>query len=115
MRKVKKYNPTKDLTLYINAYGVIKLYKNVLKKLKNPQYIQFWWSDSKEALLISASNEQEPASIPINYEIDDARFSKKSLLKKLNALNGWKDATSHKIIGKYIPKLKMVAFEKEVI
>jgi hypothetical protein len=65
--------------------------------------------------LLSASDEEAPTSIPINYEIDDVRFSKISLLKKLNALNGWKDGTSHKIIGKFIPKLKMVAFEKEVI
>jgi hypothetical protein len=117
MRRVKNYNTTNELNIYINTYGVIRLHKSVLNMINNPQYIQFWWSESQEVLLLSASEEEAPGSIPINYESDDGRirFGKRSLLKKLNALNGWKDGTSHKIIGKFIPELTMVAFNKEVV
>jgi len=74
----------------------------------------FWWSERERILLLIASNEKTPASIVVpdscNRRKNGVRFTNRELLRTICSLAGWEDRISHRLTGKFVPELDMVAF-----
>jgi hypothetical protein len=92
----------------------IGIHKNVLQLLDKPQNLLFWWSNTEQALVLGAGQEDAGAAIPIAnhyYEKRDGlKIGNKDLMKAIQNLTGWKNGTNIRMPGRYLPQQKMVAF-----
>ena len=93
----------------------ISINRRVLYALGNPQYINFWWSESQRVLLIGAATEETLLSFRIReryyasktgYKIERHQF-----LQAVMRIAGWHDNMICVVKGSYIPELDMVAFK----
>jgi hypothetical protein len=89
---------------------------NVLEKLGLPKWLEFWWSESKRILFITASDIDSPAGLELPYNIyfvDNIRSKiyNSLLLHKIADLYGWEKNTYARFYGEYIPEINMVAFK----
>ena len=92
----------------------INIYKNVIKALGTPDYIDFWWSEREKALLIAAAKTPDNNSLNItgyaNLDTKGLRMGNKKLLTTLKALLGLEPDVGYKAWGEYYTELKMVAY-----
>jgi len=92
----------------------IGIHKSVLQLLAKPQSLLFWWSDTEQALVLGVGQEDAGAAIPISshhYETRDGlKIGNKDLMKSIQDLTGWKNGANIKMLGRYLPQEKMVAF-----
>jgi len=92
----------------------INIYKNVIKVLGTPDYLDFWWSEREKALLIAAAKIPDSNSLYIagytNLDTKGLRMGNKKLLTTLKALLGLEADVGYKAWGEYYTELKMVAF-----
>jgi hypothetical protein len=100
--------------ILIKPWKKMAINRNVLRSLGSPKYIQFWWSDSENTLLISNAKNDTPST----YCISDYSYKLKGnmnirslvFLRAVINTTQWHENTAYAILGEYVPELDMVAF-----
>jgi hypothetical protein len=96
--------------------GKICLYKAAAQKLNNPLAVNFWWSDSERAFFVGAAKDENSElnlTFRRQYTVHQGshNVNNKPLTACLYALAGFENGYRYQIIGKYIPKCRMLMFK----
>ena len=104
------------LIIYMKVDSYLGIYKSVLRSLGSPKDINFWWSESEGAFLISADNQPCDGRFAVPNSVYESNSGytthSKGLLNAMKDFTGWESGSKIKISGKYDPAIDMVVFKR---
>jgi hypothetical protein len=105
------------LTVRIDAGVIMGLNRTVLKMLKSPAHLHFWWGEREKVLAISAADEPTDLSVPLPEYFyghkSGCRLKNVKLLQAIKGLTGWEDGTRHLLDGEFVPELNLIVFKTD--
>jgi hypothetical protein len=114
-KKHKLLDEAYILSLHYGQSTFFAVSRVALRKINSPSAIQFWWCESQNLLLISATDENDDFTTIINdkfysHSRGGAKIYNTPLLNKIANLFGWFGETHARFYGEYVPEINMVAF-----
>ena len=111
----KTANENNRVVLRFKHGWEMRISKQALEPLKNPEYIRFLWSEEKRILLITASDAFTPQSLKIskcNYERGaGVPFRNRNFIETILKMTKWERDKIYRVPGELLSNLGAVAFD----
>ena len=99
-------------------YNRLYINRATVTALSNPPYVQFLWDEEHRILMFNGAANKRRDTQPLERfsgtnqsgEHQQYVFQRKIFIDALNLRMHWDLSDSYKVVGRYLPQLRMVAF-----
>jgi hypothetical protein len=95
----------------------ISVYKSVLRALRCPSHLHFWWDERERLLYVTGANEQTPYSIPVSdgyyRHRSGLKFRNVGLYRAIQNFFGRNAESETNLVGRAFLHQGMVIFKPE--